>query len=641
MKKLLLLIAVLVLTTYSLQGITEVDSLKIAVQDAPIDERISILNTLATKYWYIDPDSSIFFANRALELAQTSKDKMHEAEAYHKLGGAYYFLSDYSKALENYKKSLLIKKELMDNEGVAKISNNIGMIYQELGSYDKALDNYMLALQFYEASEDEKKIAVILNNIGTVYGDLKNYDKALFSYMHSLEIKQKLDDKRGIASTLHNIGRAYDNLKEYDKALEYYERSIVLKKELNNQYGLALTMNNIGKVYSEQNKIEKALTYFDDALQIEEALGDKFGEANTLNNIGEAYITLYDLSKAENYIQQALEIAQEIDAKYIIEASYLYLSDLHEMRGQPEKALIYYQKMFEINQEIFNEQVRDKIAMLQTRYETEKKDQEIELLIKERDINELTIEKQQNLRNFLIVLIFLVIIIAIIMYISYRQKRKDNQVIAEEKAKSDKLLLNILPVRIAHDLKETGTTEPELFKDVSVYFSDIVGFTVASANLTPKKLIDELNEIFTAFDEIIEKYECERIKTIGDAYLAVGGMNRSNETPAINIVRAAIAHIEYLKKRNKSSDIKWQIRVGIHTGDVIGGVVGIKKYIYDVFGDTINLAARMEQYSDTMKINISEDTYQYLKNNFTCIERDGIVVKGKGVMKMYFVEGVI
>jgi len=118
-------------------------------------------------------------------------------------------------------------------------------------------------------------------------------------------------------------------------------------------------------------------------------------------------------------------------------------------------------------------------------------------------------------------------------------------------------------------------------------------------------------------------------------------MNRSNETPAINIVRAAIAHIEYLKKRNKSSDIKWQIRVGIHTGDVIGGVVGIKKYIYDVFGDTINLAARMEQYSDTMKINISEDTYQYLKNNFTCIERDGIVVKGKGVMKMYFVEGVI
>ena len=641
MKKILFFGAILVLFTCTLHAISEVDSLKIALLDAPIDERITILNTLATKYWYIDPDSSVYFAGTALELARVRNNKEQEAEALHKLGGAYYFLSDYSNALENYKQSLLIRQELKDNEGVANISNNIGMIYQELGSYDKALDNYMIALQFYEASQNEKKIAVVLNNIGTVYGDLRNYDKALLTYMHSLEIKQKLDDKSGIASTLHNIGRAYDNLQEYDKALEYYQRSIILKKELNNQFSLAMTLNNIGKVYSEQEKFEKALIYYEDALQIEKAVGDKFGEANTLNNMGDSYLQLEELDKAEQNLFQALSIALDIEAKYIIEACYVYLSELYERRGKPDIALDYYQKMFDINQEMFNEQVRDKIAMLQTRYETEKKDQEIELLVKERNINELTIEKQQNLRNFLIVLIFLVIIIAIIMYISYRQKRRDNLIIAQEKAKSDNLLMNIFPLRIANDLKETGTTEPELFKDVTVYFSDIVGFTVASAQLTPKKLIDELNEIFTAFDEIIEEYGCERIKTIGDAYLAVGGMNRSNTSPAINIVRAALAHLEYLKKRNESSNIKWQIRVGIHTGDVIGGVVGIKKYIYDVFGDTINLAARMEQYSDALKINISEDTYEYIKQNFRCIERDGIVVKGKGVMKMYFVEGVI
>ncbi len=641
MRKILFFSITLLLLMSTLHAISEVDSLKIAMLDAPIDERITILNILATKYWYIDPDSSVYFAETALELARVRDNKGGEAEALHKLGGAYYFLSDYSNALENYKQSLLIREELNNNEGVANISNNIGMIYQELGSYDKALDNYMIALQFYEASHNEKKIAVVLNNIGAVYGDLKNYDKALLSYMHSLEIKQKLDDKSGIASTLHNIGRAYDNLQEYDKALEYYERAVILKKQLNNQYSLAITLNNIGKVYSEQNKFERALTYFEEALQIEKAVGDKFGEANTLNNMGDSYLQLEELDKAEQNLFQALSIALDIKAKYIIEACYVYLSKLYERKGKPAIALDYHQKMFDINQEIFNEQVRDKIAMLQTRYETEKKDQEIELLVKERNINELTIEKQQNLRNFLIVLIFLVIIIAIIMYVSYRQKRRDNLIIAQEKEKSDNLLMNIFPLRIANDLKETGATEPELFKDVTVYFSDIVGFTVASARLTPKKLIDELNEIFTAFDEIIEKYECERIKTIGDAYLAVGGMNRSNTSPAINIVRAALAHLEYLKKRNGSSDIKWQIRMGVHTGDVIGGVVGIKKYIYDVFGDTINLAARMEQYSDALKINISEDTYQYIKDSFRCIERDGIVVKGKGVMKMYFVEGVI
>ncbi len=614
MKKLIALIIILFVAISSLFAVSEVDSLKKALSQVTIEERIPILNTLATKYWYIDPDSSIFFASIALELAQTSKDKMHEAEAHHKLGGAYYFLSDYSKALENYKKSLLIREELSDNKGVANISNNIGMIFQELGNYDKALDNYMLALQFYETSRDEKRIAVVLNNIGTVYGDLKNYDKALLSYMHSLEIKQKLDDKSGIASTLHNIGRAYHNLKEYDKALEYYERAVILKNKLDNQYSLAMTLNNIGKVYSEQEDFDRALAFFQESLEIVKAIGDKFGEANTMNNIGEAYLSLDELDKAENYLKQALKIALAIDAKYIIEASYLYLSKLYDKHGNHESALYYHQKMFDINQKIFNEQVLDKIAMLQTRYETEKKDQEIELLIKERDIKELIIGKQRNLRNYLIVLIFLVIVIAIITYISYRQKRKDNQIIAEEKAKSDNLLLNILPVRIANDLKETGKTEPELFKEITVYFSDIVGFTHTSSLLSPKELIEELNEIFTNFDEIIEKYECERIKTIGDAYLAVGGMNRKNPQPEINIVRAALAHIEYLKKRNKTSPIKWQIRVGIHTGDVIGGVVGIKKYIYDVFGDTINLAARMEQYSEPLKINISEDTYNYVKD---------------------------
>ena len=162
MRKVLFFSVTLLLLANTLHAISEVDSLKIALLDASIDKRVIILNTLATKYWYIDPDSSVYFAETALELARVRDNKEEEAEALHKLGGAYYFLSDYSNALENYKQSLLIREELKDNEGVANLSNNIGMIYQELGSYDKALDNYMIALQFYETSQNEKKIAVIL-----------------------------------------------------------------------------------------------------------------------------------------------------------------------------------------------------------------------------------------------------------------------------------------------------------------------------------------------------------------------------------------------------------------------------------------------------------------------------------------------
>lgn len=210
--------------------------------------------------------------------------------------------------------------------------------------------------------------------------------------------------------------------------------------------------------------------------------------------------------------------------------------------------------------------------------------------------------------------------------------------LSTEMEKSDKLLLNILPVRIANDLKEKGETSPESFDNVTVFFSDIVGFTKISSGLSPTVLIEELNIIFTAFDNIIEINDCERIKTIGDAYMAVSGMPNPNENHAVNLVSSAIQIIKYLRERNETSEIEWKVRIGLHSGSVVGGIVGVKKYIYDVFGDTVNSASRMESNSEVMKINISETTYELVKNNFNFIERPALDVKGKGKMKMWFVE---
>jgi len=211
--------------------------------------------------------------------------------------------------------------------------------------------------------------------------------------------------------------------------------------------------------------------------------------------------------------------------------------------------------------------------------------------------------------------------------------------ITREKEKSDRLLLNILPVRVAEDLKLTGHTTPETFENVTVAFADLVGFTNLSAELEPKVLIDELNEIFTGFDLIIERNDCERIKTIGDAYLAVSGMNSGHDRHARNIADAALEMVNFLDKRNDGRHIRWQVRVGIHSGKVVGGVVGIKKYIYDVFGDTINTACRMEQNSEPMKINISEATRLGIGDGYELVERGEFQVKGKGGMKMFFVTG--
>jgi class 3 adenylate cyclase len=220
-----------------------------------------------------------------------------------------------------------------------------------------------------------------------------------------------------------------------------------------------------------------------------------------------------------------------------------------------------------------------------------------------------------------------------------REIEESRQIIRLEKEKSDKLLLNILPQKVADDLKNNGTSDPEMFEDVTVFFSDIVGFTSLSEQLRPKVLIDELNILFTEFDTIIEKNNCERIKTIGDAYLAVCGMPVQNENHAINIVNSALEILNFVERKNSEDEIEWKIRIGIHTGDVVGGVVGVKKYIYDVFGDAINTASRMESNSAAMRINVSESTYKHIRGKYKIGRRKPVEVKGKGVLNMFYVLG--
>ena len=212
---------------------------------------------------------------------------------------------------------------------------------------------------------------------------------------------------------------------------------------------------------------------------------------------------------------------------------------------------------------------------------------------------------------------------------------EQNELIAREKEKSEKLLLNTLPVKVVNELKEFGRSEPQLFDNVSIFFSDIVGFTEKADSMEPKILISELNDIFTGFDEIIYNNGCERIKTIGDAYLCVCGMPLPDLDHAYNIVRSAIEMIDFLKKRNKNSAYKWKIRVGINSGSVTGGIVGVRKYIYDVFGDAVNTASRMESNSTPMGINISESTYNLVKDRFDFTARGEVEVKGKGKLKMF------
>ena len=220
------------------------------------------------------------------------------------------------------------------------------------------------------------------------------------------------------------------------------------------------------------------------------------------------------------------------------------------------------------------------------------------------------------------------------------ERQKD--VIQKEKEKSDELLLNILPSEVAEELKEKGYTTAKAFDEVTVLFSDIKGFTDVAERMTAQELVKEINTYFSAFDGIIQKYGLEKIKTIGDAYIAAGGLPEKNAATAKNVVEAAIAMqqaVEKLKQERVSLYKPYfELRIGIHTGPVVAGVVGIKKFQYDIWGDTVNLAARMEQSGVPGKINISQHTYEVVKEQFTCVHRGKIEAKNKGEIDMYFVE---
>ncbi len=203
--------------------------------------------------------------------------------------------------------------------------------------------------------------------------------------------------------------------------------------------------------------------------------------------------------------------------------------------------------------------------------------------------------------------------------------------------KSDALLANILPEAIISELKANGSSEPRRHEEVSVLFTDFAGFTQAVATMPAKRLVQELDEIFRAFDDIVREHGLEKIKTIGDAYMAAAGLPVAAEDHALRCVRAGLALVRFIETRNRASAVKWGLRVGVHSGAAVAGIVGKNKYAYDVWGDTVNIASRIESAGESNRVNVSAYTFELIRGHFECEYRGKLEAKGKGAIDMYFV----
>ncbi len=430
-------------------------------------------------------------------------------------------------------------------------------------------------------------------------------------------IIKSVDKRSQLATKDRNYRRAYQINQE---AFNYFSQNGKSMSDLEGRYDLQKV-----QLEKEQRRLQKEK----DALEFEilNLRSEQEQLTTDKSNLEERQKQLLQSNKAkqEQLSQKDEEISSKAEELASISEQKLEAERLAQRREKEVKEL--------------NREALEKKALLQ----------EAELEVQR---NQMVAEESKYLRNLSIALAGIIFLLAMVFYVRYRAKRKTanslaekNKQIEEERQRSDELLLNILPAPIAHELKENGKAKARKFDEVTVLFSDFKNFTRISEQLNPEELVEELDKCFKAFDFIISQYpDIEKIKTIGDAYMCAGGLNDRKSMPH-NLIRAALEMQEFLdeqmQERMRIGKPFFEARIGLHTGPVVAGVVGVKKFAYDIWGDTVNTAARVEAQSQPGRVNISETTYRLVKYNFECEYRGKVEAKNKGTLDMYFVNRVL
>ncbi|MCC5915940.1 MAG: tetratricopeptide repeat protein [Cryomorphaceae bacterium] len=577
------------------------------------------------------------YFQKSLTIWEEIGDKNGIASSLNTIGIIYKDQGNYPRALEYYQKSMVIFEELGDKNGITQNLINIGNNYNVQGNYPRALEYYQKSLVIFEELGDKKGIAKNLNNIGIIYRTQGNYLRALEYYQKSLAIEEELGHKYGFATSLSNIGNIYEDQGNYPRALEYLEKSLAIFEEIGDKYGIASSLNTIGIIYKKQGNYPHALEYYQKSLAISEEIGHKKSISGSLINVGILYKEQYKNNLALSYCQKGLALAEEIGALDWQKNACKCLYDTYLGLGKDKEALKFFEQMISLRDSIYNEENTKKLTRLEMQYDFDKKEAATQAEQEKKDaIATQELKRQKLVRNAFVGGFAIVFLFALVVF---KQRNK----ISEEKARSEELLLNILPEETAKELKEKGSADAQLIDEVTVLFTDFKGFTAMSENMSPKDLVDDLHQCFSAFDHIMEKYGIEKIKTIGDAYMAAGGLPTPNSTHAADVVKAGLEMAEIVEagKAQKIANNQpfFEIRIGVHTGPVVAGIVGIKKFSYDIWGDTVNTASRMESSGEVGKVNISETTFNLLKDDpdFDFESRGKIAAKGKGEVEMWFV----
>lgn len=617
------------------------DSLKLVLSKTHVDSaRADILIQLSSVVMSTDLKAAEAYAKRALQYSEGSRYFKGIATSYRYIGLAQYQQAQYKEAVGSWLNGLAWYDSIGDKANMARLYSNLGAVYESQSKDDKSLEYNIKSLKIAEQIGDTVRMMAALTNIGAIYGKKANtYQKALDFDKRAIEYARKLGDTYVEGTLAANMGEIYFKQGRDTAALEQFNVAVTAFEGTEN---LPYALLNIGKVYARRGDYYAAESYQKRALSIAQKLELKRETATALLALANTSLKKGDNKTALQDFEQARIISLEIGVLEELRDAYQGLAQSYYLLKDYKNAFNYQDLLTSIKDSLYNIEFDQKMSGQLFDYELEKKQSQITLLNKDREIAEQAAQRQRFAKNASLVGLGLVIIILFIIFRNYLNKVRINKLLDSQKAKIETLLLNILPASVAKELEKNGQAAPRFYDSVSVLFTDFKDFTRIADTMTPREIVDELNDFFTAFDDITERHGLEKIKTIGDAYMCAGGIPVENETHPVDIVRAAIDIVDYMAMKNvirkEQGKNPWNLRVGIHTGPIAAGVVGKKKYAYDIWGSSVNIASRMESNGEPGKINLSSATYELVKDKFKCTYRGKISAKNIGEIDMYFVE---
>lgn len=516
---------------------------------------------------------------------------------------------DFSQALEYiYRAQKIFQQTSCPPQIIAEINLASSNLYARIGDYKTADSISLVTINMYEEEWTNKSVLVKLYTYFNG-GDLTQQE--YLKFLHTgYELAKKNNLPADEQSAVINIAVEYAIADSLDKAKQYLNLALKVALKRNSAGDLATIYNNLAGLSEEP---EEKLMLIDSALY--------YSEID--NNLGQ-----------RQFFTQNKAYFEYNQANY-------------------QNAFNILEKAFELKDTVLNAEKYRAVAEMEQKFDNEKKNSQITALKIENLNTELEKIGYQRTQNSLLIGILVLLISAGLFAVRFFSIRKNRNLLAQknkdieiERQRSDELLLNILPSKIAEELKLKGKAEAQDFDEVSILFTDFKQFTKLAESLSAKELVEEINVCFKVFDHIVEKHEIEKIKTIGDSYMAAGGLSPSEMdlNAAVRTVMAALEMQSFIENRfienQKANKPAFEMRVGIHTGPIVAGIVGVKKFQYDLWGDTVNTASRIESNGETSKVNISKATYELIANEglFEFENRGKIEAKGKGEIDMYFVK---